>query len=428
MATDRSSIKRREVMKTIGGFAAFSTLAPWLAGAGAPAPDASVLSPGSPEAVGMSSDRLEDVFARLERRVIDDRFPGAAALVARHGKIVGARAFGKKLRNSNELTTIDTLFDLQSMTKVLATSTSALILAQQGMLRLDDRVAAYLPEFAANGKADIRIRDMLRYSAGLPIDNQFLDDPDDNAVWHRMAETALEYEPGAAVLYSDLTYRLLGRLIEAVAGTDLNTFAHAHIWQPLGMHDTMYNPPAALIPRIAATGYSDRRGYVVRGEVQDEQDYALGGIAGCDGVFSTVGDLAIFCQMVLNGGGYGGVRVLRNDLARIMVQNQTPQVTAQGTDLSPIANLLLTPKGFGWELATSRFSTKGMRFSSRSYGKTGGAGTFMWVDPVRKVIGILLTNHGLPVPFDEAGWDAMIDAINPGEFFDGIIHAMTDEG
>jgi CubicO group peptidase (beta-lactamase class C family) len=131
--------------------------------------------------------------------------------------------------------------------------------------------------------------------------------------------------------------------------------------------------------------------------------------------------------MVLNGGHYGGVRVLRNDLARSMVQNQTPQVTAQGTDLSPITNLLLTPKGFGWELATSRFSTKGMRFSPKSYGKTGGAGTFMWIDPVRRVMGILLTNHGLPVPFDEPGWDAMIDAISPGEFFDGIINAMTEE-
>jgi serine-type D-Ala-D-Ala carboxypeptidase len=427
MATDGSSLKRREVMKSIGGLAAFSALAPWLSGAAAPASGSSVLTPGSPEHVGMSSHRLEDAFARIERRVVGGLFPGATALVARQGKIVGLRAFGKKVRDSNELVTTDTLFDLESMTKVLATSTAALILVQQGAIQLDDSVADYLPDFAANGKADISIRDMLRFSAGLPIDNQFLDNPDDEAVWQLMAETPLEYEPGAQVLYSDLTYRLLGRLIEAVTGTDLNTFARARIWGPLGMHDTMFNPPAALIPRIAATGFSEIRGYVVRGEVQDEQDFALGGIAGCDGVFSTVKDLAIFCQMVLNGGSYGGAHILNHQLARSMVQNQTPQVTAAGTDLSLIENLLFTPKGFGWELATSRFSTAGMRFSAKSYGKIGGAGTFMWVDPARKIIGVLLTNHGLPVPFDGPGWDKMIDAISPNEFFDGIINAVKDE-
>jgi serine-type D-Ala-D-Ala carboxypeptidase len=430
MATDDFSLKRREVMKSIGGFAALSALAPWIEGCDgdcdgeAETFGSSALVPGSPEEVGISKELLEDVFARIARRVNDGLFPGATALVARRGKIVGLHAFGNRVRGTNEATTVDTLFDLESMTKVVATSTAALILVQQGAIRLSDRVAEYLPDFAANGKADITIRDMLRYSAGLPVDNQFLDNPDDTAVWQLMAETPLEYVPGAKVLYSDLTYRLLGRLIEVVSGTDLSTFAHAHIWQPLGMNDTMFNPPAALIPRIAATDFSPLRGYMVRGEVQDEQDYALGGIAGCDGVFSTAADLAVFCQMILNGGVYGGVRILSHNLTRSMVQNQTPQVTAGDTDQSLIENLLLTPKGYGWELATSRFSTAGMRVSSKSYGKAGGAGTFMWIDPSRKVFGILLTNHGLPVPFDGPGWDTMIDAVNPGEFFDGIINAV----
>ena len=193
------------------------------------------------------------------------------------------------------------------------------------------------------------------------------------------------------------------------------------------MRDTMYNPPASLIPRIAATGYSARRGYMVRGEVQDEQDYALGGVCGCDGVFSTATDMAVFCQMFLNGGSYGGVQILNSKFTRSMVQSQTPQITAKDTDLSPLANLLSTPKGFGWELATRRFSTAGMRYSSSSYGKAGGAGTFMWVDPTRSLIGIILTNHGLPDPFDGPGWGQMIDAINPGEFFDGIVNAIDNE-
>src|SRR5262249_2857052 len=153
-------------------------------------------------------------------------------------------------------------------------------------------------------------------------------------------KTPLEYPAGTMVQYSDLTYRLLGRLIEVASGTDLDTFARENIWSPLGMKDTMYNPPPALIPRIAATGYSALRGYLGRGEVQDEQDVGLGGIVGCDGVFSTVKDLAIFCQMFMNGGSYGDARILSKGAALQMMSNQTPQVTAAATDTSLLANLL----------------------------------------------------------------------------------------
>jgi CubicO group peptidase (beta-lactamase class C family) len=232
---------------------------------------------------------------------------------------------------------------------------------------------------------------MLRYSAGLPVDNQFLDNPNRDEVWKlmaetkleyptgTMAETKLEYPTGTMVEYSDLTYRLLGRMIEAVVGTDLNKFCHDNIWQPLGMRDTMYNPPAELKQRIAATAKSEMRGYLVRGEVQDEQDFKLGGIVGCDGLFSTTMDIAIFCQMFLNGGTYNGVQILKPDLIAEMVKNQTPQINEADTDTSLINNLILTPKGYGWELFTYRFSSGGMRLTHGvSYGKAGGAGTFMW--------------------------------------------------
>ncbi|XXX74489.1 serine hydrolase domain-containing protein [Sorangium sp. So ce134] len=382
---------------------------------------------GRPESVGLSSERIEDVFARVQRRVNDGLFPGAVALIARRGRIVGHRAFGTRVRGAHEPVTRDTLFDLLSITKVLATSTAALILVQDGVLRLNDRVAEFIPEFAARGKRTITVRDMLRYAAGLPMDSVFLEDPDEEHVWRRMAETPLEYLPGTQVLYSDLTYRLLGRVIEVAAGVDLDTFAKERIWGPLGMSDTTFNPPPALIPRTAATGYSEIRGRLVRGEVQDEQDYALGGVVGCDGVFSTAIDMAVFCQMILNGGRYGGVRVLSRQAAAAMVSNQTPEVRAAETDVSPLSNLLATPKGYGWELATHRFSSGGMRLSSGSYGKAGGAGTFMWIDRRRELFGILLTNHGLPNPFDEIGWSRMLDAVGTAEFFDGIIQAVVDE-
>ncbi|WP_437591707.1 serine hydrolase domain-containing protein [Sorangium sp. So ce1000] len=381
------------------------------------------LTPGRPEDVGMSSDRLEDVFARIQRRVNDALFPGATALVARHGVIVGHRAFGSKVAGSDEPVTLDTIFDLESMSKVLSTAAAALALVQERVIRLNTPVARHLPDFAANGKGAITVYDMLRYSSGLPMDNQCLDE-DVETAWCIMAETPLEYPTGRSVLYSDLTYRLLGRMLEAAAGEDLHTIACERVWRPLGMNDTMYNPPTDIVERIAATGYSSRRGCVVRGEVQDEQDFALGGITGCDGVFSTALEIAVFCQMILNGGAYGGAEILRPDLVRQMKKNNTPQVTAAATDTSPINNLLLTPKGLGWELWTRRFSNGGTRLSPRSYGKAGGAGTFMWVDPDREIIGVLLTNHGLPQPFDEIGWNRMLDNIGCAEFFDGVINAV----
>lgn len=374
----------------------------------------------------MCSERLEDVFARIQRRVDDGLFPGATALVARCGVVVGHRAFGTKVAGSDEPVTLDTIFDVQSMTKVVSTAVSALALVQEGVIRLGDPVARYLPEFAANGKGRITVYDMLRYSAGLPIDNQFLDVPDVEEVWRRMAETPLEYAPGTSVVYSDLTYRLLGRMLEAAAGESLDTIARTRIWDPLGMVDTMYNPPPELRERIAATAFSERRGYLVRGEVQDEQDFALGGVTGCDGVFSTAMDLAVFCQTMLNDGVYGSTRVLRSDLVRRMTRNNTPQVTEEATDISPIDNLIHTPKGLGWELRTRRFSSSGMRLSRRAYGKLGGAGTLMWVDPDEQLIGVLLTNHGLPDSLDPSAWNRMLDSIGCVEFFDGIVHAIRD--
>jgi CubicO group peptidase (beta-lactamase class C family) len=388
------------------------------------------LKTAEPEKVGMSSARLEDVSARLQNRIDQGLVPGMTALVARNGKIVLDRAFGVRVKGTTEAMTTNTLFDLESMTKVLATATSAMILIERGKLKLSDKVATYLPDFAANGKANITIRDMLRYSAGLPVDNNDVTDSPDK-IWKFMAQTALEYPTGTLVEYSDLTYRLLGRTLEVVAGMSLDAFARKNIWQPLGMPDTTYNPYLypALKARTAATGpgsFGLRTG-PLRAEVQDDQDWVVGGIVGCDGVFSTTADIAIFCQMILNGGTYRGVQILKPNIVREMTSNQTPQVTEAATDTGPLANLLFTPKGYGWELWTHRFSVAGMRLSPGSFGKTGGAGTFMWIDPGRDLFAILLTNHGLPIPFDEPGWDNMLDRIAVAQFYDGVINAIKNE-
>ncbi|WP_437769581.1 serine hydrolase domain-containing protein [Sorangium sp. KYC3313] len=423
MIDQRRAVNRRMFLQGMTQFASVAAAAPALGSDPWRGACSTTLTAGRPEDVGMSSERLEDVFARIQRRVNDGLFPGATALVARRSVIVGHRAFGSKVAGADEPVTLDTIFDVESMSKVLSTAAAALALAQERVIRLDAPVARYLPEFAANGKAAVTVYDMLRYSSGLPLDNQCLDE-DVETAWSIMAETPLEYATGRSVLYSDLTYRLLGRMIEAAAGEDLDAIARECIWRPLGMSDTMYNPPPELVERVAATGYSARRGCLVRGQVQDEQDFALGGIAGCDGVFTTALDVAVFCQMILNGGAYGGAEVLRPDLVRQMKKNNTPYVTEAETDTSPINNLLLAPKGLGWELRTRRFSNSGMRLSPRAFGKAGGAGTFMWVDPDLEIIGVLLTNHGLPQPFDELGWNRMLDDVGCTEFFDGIINAV----
>jgi CubicO group peptidase (beta-lactamase class C family) len=389
---------------------------------------ASVLTDGRAGDVGMDADALEDAFARIARRAADARFPGAVALVARRGIVVGERAFGVRVAGSSEATTVDTLYDLESMTKVLATATAAMMLAQHGKLSLTAPVAKYLPGFAANDKGGVLVRDLLRYSSGLPVDNQKVDTDDVDAIWTFMEQTPLEYPTGTQVEYSDLGYRLLGRVVETVAGESLDAFAKREIWGPLGMADTTYNPAASLVPRCAATGPGslNLRPGPLRGTVQDDQDWKVGGIVGCDGVFATARDVAIFSQMILNGGSYGDVRLLPRKLVAAMVANQTPQVTEAATDQDPTTNLLFTPKGYGFELWTHRFSPGGMRLAPGSYGKTGGAGTFMWIDPKRELIGVLLTNHGLPVPFDQPGWNHLIDDIASGEFYDGVVAAVRD--
>jgi serine-type D-Ala-D-Ala carboxypeptidase len=388
----------------------------------------SVLTDGRAGDVGMDADALEDAFARVGRRATDGRYPGAVALVARRGVVVGERAFGVRLAGSSEATTIDTLYDLESMTKVLATATAAMMLVDRGKLSLAAPVAKYLPNFATNGKGNVLVRDLLRYSSGLPVDNQKVDTNDIDAIWAFMEETPLEYPTGTMVEYSDLGYRLLGRLIETVAGKDLDAFSKHEIWGPLGMTDTTYNPPAALVPRCAATGPGslNLRPGPLRGSVQDDQDWKVGGIVGCDGAFATARNVAIFSQMILNGGHYGDVRILPKKLVASMVANQTPQVTEAATDQDPTSNLLFTPKGYGFELWTHRFSPGGMRLTPGSYGKTGGAGTFMWIDPKRELIAILLTNHGLPVPFDQPGWNLLIDSIAVAEFYDGVVNAVRE--
>jgi serine-type D-Ala-D-Ala carboxypeptidase len=393
------------------------------------------LREGGAAGVGMSQARLDDVAARVQNRIDRGLMPGAVVLVARHGQVVLHRAMGAK-ESGKEAMTKDTLFDLESNTKVLATAISYMVLIERRVVSLSDPIAKFLPHFATNGKEHITLRDMLRYSSGLPIDinlpgaPNLADVPGPSALWTLMEETPLEYPTGTKVEYSDLTYRLLGHTFEAITGQNLQQFAKANVWSKLGMTRTTYNPLANgfTVSDTAATGpgsWNLRTG-TIRGVVEDDFDWVMGGIVGCDGLFSTAHDIAVFLQMILNDGSYGGVKIVSPSTVRTMTADQTPQVN-ETVDVDPISNLLFTHKGYGWELWTHRFSSGGMRLTPGSFGKAGGAGTFFWVDRRRDLFGVFLTNHGLPVPFDGPGWAAMLDNIGVYEFYDGVINSLNSE-
>jgi CubicO group peptidase (beta-lactamase class C family) len=393
------------------------------------------LREGGAADVGMSQARLDDVTARVQNRIDRGLMPGAVVLVARHGQVVLHQAMGAK-ESGKDAMTKDTLFDLESNTKVLATAISYMLLVERRVVSLSDPIAKFLPHFATNGKEHVTLRDMLRYSSGLPIDinlpgaPNLADVPSPSALWTLMEETPLEYPTGTKVEYSDLTYRLLGHTFEVITGQNLQRFAKANVWSKLGMTRTTYNPldNGFTMSDTAATGpgsWNLRTG-TIRGVVEDDFDWVMGGIVGCDGLFSTAHDIAVFLQMILNDGSYGGAKIVSPSTVRTMTADQTPQVN-ETVDVDPISNLLFTHKGYGWELWTHRFSSGGMRLTPGSFGKAGGAGTFFWVDRRRDLFGVFLTNHGLPVPFDGPGWAAMLGNIGVDEFYDGVINSLNSE-
>jgi len=438
-ATNSNGMSRRNFMKAGGavlGGAAITGLSLETGALEALAADGGrALREGHAAGVGMSQARLDDVAARVQNRIDRGLMPGAVVLVARHGQVVLHQAMGAK-ESGKEAMTKDTLFDLESNTKVLATAISYMVLIERRVVSLSDPIAKFLPHFATNGKEHITLRDMLRYSSGLPIDinlpgaPNLADVPGPSALWTLMEETPLEYPTGTKVEYSDLTYRLLGHTFEAITGQNLQQFAKANVWSKLGMTRTTYNPLANgfTVSDTAATGpgsWNLRTG-TIRGVVEDDFDWVMGGIVGCDGLFSTAHDIAVFLQMILNDGSYGGAKIVSPSTVRTMTADQTPQVN-ETVDVDPISNLLFTHKGYGWELWTHRFSSGGMRLTPGSFGKAGGAGTFFWADRRRDLFGVFLTNHGLPVPFDGPGWAAMLDNIGVYEFYDGVINSLNSE-
>ncbi len=339
------------------------------------------LPTASPAEVGLDAAKLEQIDPVLKAAVEKAPPPGAVVLVMRQGKIAFRKAYGLRSKQPAEVPmTVDTLFDMASLTKPIATATSVMILLEQGKLELSDRVSKHLPEFGQNGKEAITIEHLLLHTSGLIPDNPVADYEDGRKkAWERICRLRPNPEPGQQFRYSDVNFIVLGELIERLSGETLDVFARKHIFAPLGLRDTTFRPDKALAERAAVT---EKRGdHWMRGEVHDPRAYLLDGVAGHAGLFSTADDLAVFAQMMLNGGRYGGRRILKPETVKLMT---TPHTLPKGR------------RTLGWDASTRFSSDRGDTLSARSFGHTGFTGTFIWIDPDRQTAVILLSNRVHP--------------------------------
>jgi uncharacterized protein YbbC (DUF1343 family) len=326
-----------------------------------------------------NGSRFKAVDAIVEKAVAEGNIPGAVLLVGHNGRVVHRKAFGSRsLEPVREPMTIDTIFDLASLTKCLATATSVMKLVEDGRVRLGDSVATYLPEFAQNGKKDITIRDLMTHYSGLPPDLDLKSQWSGREAAYQMAMHEKPINPpGSQFIYSDINFESLGFLVEKITGQPLNEYASANIFVPLGMRNTRFLPSQDWVPRIAPTQY-DEQGRMLRGVVHDPTARRMGGVAGHAGLFSTADDMALFAQDFLSG-----FTVLsRSAIAKM----SSPQQPPNGTVL----------RGLGWDIDSPFSTNRGELLPVGSFGHTGFTGTSLWIDPVTDTYIILLTNSVHP--------------------------------
>ena len=344
---------------------------------------AQVLSWGEPEELAMSSERLARLDEVVQATIEEEEVPGAVVLVARRGKLVYRKAFGDRvLVPEREPMTVETIFDMASLTKVIATATSIMILVEEGKLSLTDPVSEHLTSFSSHGKSSITILQLLTHYSGLRPDLD-LDRP-----WEGY-ETAIELaskerlvaSPGKEFIYSDINYVVLAEIVNKVSGKHLHKFSSERIFERLGMNNTGFSPPTSLQHRIAPTHSDD--GEILRGVVHDPTAYRMGGCAGHAGLFSTVDDTAIYAQMILNRGEYGGVRIL----SPLSILKMTSPQSSDGAD---------DWRGIGFDIRTRLSGSRGDLFPVGSFGHTGFTGISMWIDPYTSSFVLIFTSRLYP--------------------------------
>jgi beta-N-acetylhexosaminidase len=336
-----------------------------------------------PIAAGFNSEALKKLDAIIETAIRDSAFPGAQLVVVRNGIMAYGKAFGTQTYDiSAPPVTTTTLFDLASVSKVIGTTSAVMKLYDRHALRLDDKVSTYLPQFSSGKKAEITIRHLLTHRAGFPAFKRFfLTCKSAEEASDSVLATELLWNPGDTTVYSDIGMITLGKVVAKVACMPLNEFLEKEFYGPLGMKQTMYNPPQELRDNVAPTEIDTIwRKTLVHGIVHDENACILGGVAGHAGLFSTAWDIAILTQMILNKGVYAGVRYLAESTITTFISKPLP-----GED-----------RYLGWDRKSPEGSSAGSLFSPSSFGHTGFTGTSVWVDPERRISLILLTNRVHP--------------------------------
>ena len=353
-----------------------------------------------PETESVSSVALARMDSVINDEIAKHRLPGAVVLVGRKGRVIWQKTYGARAVDpARETMTPETIFDLASLTKVVATATSIMILVERGKVRLNDPVSVYIPELKGEGRDSITIEQLLIHRSGYQPDFDLRErwTGYDEAI-KRLIKEPLRNPPGTRFVYSDIGFIALGEVVKRVSGMPLDQFAKQNIFTPLRMNDTGFRPAATLRARIAPT--EKRRGQMnylgdtaanlgaegdvwLRGQVHDPTSYRMNGVAGHAGLFSTARDLAVYCQMILNGGEYAGVRVL------------SPLSVTEMTRPRLVSNTGAT-RGLGWDINSSYSTNRGELFPLGSFGHTGFTGTSMWIDPSSQMFVVFLSNRVHP--------------------------------
>jgi uncharacterized protein YbbC (DUF1343 family)/CubicO group peptidase (beta-lactamase class C family) len=331
----------------------------------------------------LRSDLLAPIADIVREAIRQGQIPGAVVVVGTGRETVYRRAFGSRsLVPRRQPMKEDTIFDVASLTKVIATTTAVMQLVEKGRLRLEDPVVRYWPEFGANGKDDITVRELLTHYSGLRPD---IDPLSGNTGYERAIKMIAAEKPvappGSRFIYSDINFEALGELVRRRSGEPLDTYCRKHIFGPLGMKNTAFRPPRSWLSRIAPTEWC--KGTMLKGEVHDPTARRMGGVTGHAGLFSCADDLALFARMLLNGGTLGGAHILSSLSVEKMTSPQSP----------PGKTVL---RGLGWDIDSPFSSNRGALYPVGSYGHTGFTGTSLWIDPVSGTFVVILTNSVHP--------------------------------
>ncbi len=341
----------------------------------------------------LDAKRLEGIRNIVETAVNAHKIPGAVVEIGHQGHVVYRQAFGdRSLVPERHPMTVDTIFDMASITKVMATTTAVMQLVEEGKIDLNAPVSDYWPEFKQNGKDLVTIRELMTHYSGLPPDLPLKPEwTGYDTAMKLIVDSPLDVPSGTRFIYSDINFETLGEIVHRITGQTLDVYCAEHVFGPLGMKETMFKPPASLRNRIAPTQYEHgTSGPVLWGVVHDPTSRFMGGVAGHAGLFSTADDVATFAQTLLDGGTRNGVGILSSLSVEKMTTPQTP----------PGKTAL---RGLGWDIASPFASNRGELLDVGSFGHTGYTGTSLWIDPVTETYIIILTNRVHPDNRGEVG-------------------------